>query len=42
MRLNDAGQMVRTVWDELPVFYPGVDIDAIIVMSNHTTESLFW
>jgi len=35
MRLNDAGQMVRAVWDELPVFYPGVDIDGIVVMPNH-------
>jgi putative transposase len=35
MRLNDAGRMVRTVWDELPVFYPGVDIDAMVVMPNH-------
>ena len=35
MRLNDAGQMVRAVWDELPVFYPGVNIDGIVVMPNH-------
>jgi hypothetical protein len=35
MRLNDAGRMVRTVWDELPVYYPGVDIDAVVVMPNH-------
>lgn len=35
MRLNDPGQMVQTVWNELPVFYPGVDIDGSIVMPNH-------
>jgi len=35
MRLNDAGRMVETVWDELPCFYPGVDIDGFIVMPNH-------
>ena len=35
MRSNDAGQMVRAVWDELPVFYPGVNIDQIVVMPNH-------
>ena len=35
IRLNDAGRMVRTVWDELPVFYPGVDIDEFVVMPNH-------
>ena len=35
MRSNAAGQMVRVVWDELPVFYPGVNIDGIVVMPNH-------
>ena len=35
MRSNDAGQMVRAVWDELPIFYPGVNIDGIVVMPNH-------
>ncbi len=35
MALNDAGQMVRTVWDELPAHYPGVGIDAFVVMPDH-------
>ena len=35
MRLNNAGQMSQIVWDELPVFYSGVDIDTFIVMPNH-------
>ena len=35
MQLNDAGRMVQTVWDEIPLFYPGVDIDAFVVMPNH-------
>jgi REP element-mobilizing transposase RayT len=35
MHLNDAGRMVKTVWDEIPVFYPGVDIDAFVIMPNH-------
>ena len=35
MRLNDAGQMVQSVWNELPQHYPGVDVDAFVVMSNH-------
>ena len=34
-RLRDAGRMVQTVWDELPVHYLGVDIDAFAVMPNH-------
>jgi REP element-mobilizing transposase RayT len=35
MRLNGTGWMIQTVWDELPQFYPGVDIDAFVVMPNH-------
>jgi REP element-mobilizing transposase RayT len=35
MRLNDAGRMVQAVWDEIPLFYPGVDVDAFVVMPNH-------
>ncbi len=35
MRLNDAGRMVQAVWDEIPAHYPGIDIDAFIVMPNH-------
>lgn len=35
MRLNDAGKMVQSVWDELPSKYPGVEIDQFIVMPNH-------
>ena len=35
MRLNDAGQMVNTVWNEIPAHYSGIDVDAFIVMPNH-------
>ncbi len=35
MTLNDAGRMVKTVWDEIPEYYPGVDIDAFQIMPNH-------
>jgi len=35
MTLNDAGWMVKTVWDEIPEYYPGVDIDAFQIMPNH-------
>lgn len=35
MALNDAGRMVQTVWDELPAHYPGVGIDAFVVMPDH-------
>jgi len=33
--LNDAGRMAQKVWDELPIFYPGVLVDAFVVMPNH-------
>ncbi len=35
MRLNAAGKMVQTVWDEIPAYYPGIDIDEFIIMPNH-------
>jgi REP element-mobilizing transposase RayT len=35
MQLNDAGRMIQQVWDEIPSRYPGVDIDAFVVMPNH-------
>jgi REP element-mobilizing transposase RayT len=35
MRLHDAGRMVQAVWNALPVFYPGVDVDGFVVMPNH-------
>lgn len=35
MRLNEAGKMIRAVWDEIPANYPGIDIDAFIIIPNH-------
>lgn len=35
MRLNAAGKMVQSVWDEMPGFYPGVMTDEFVVMPNH-------
>ena len=35
MVLSGAGQMVRGVWDELPLYYPGIETDVFIVMPNH-------
>ena len=35
MWLNDAGRMVQAVWDEIPAHYPGIDIDAFVIMPNH-------
>ena len=33
--LHDAGRMVQTVWNEIPLFYAGIDIDEFIIMPNH-------
>ena len=35
LRLNEAGRMIQTVWDELPLHYPNVEIDTFVVMPNH-------
>jgi len=35
MVLNEIGKMVQTVWDEIPQFYSGVEIDAFVIMPNH-------
>ena len=35
MQLNDAGRMVQSVWDELPTRFPGLGLDAFVVMPNH-------
>ncbi|MBN1595135.1 transposase [candidate division FCPU426 bacterium] len=35
MRLNDAGQMVQKVWDEIPVYYGSINIDEFVIMPNH-------
>ena len=35
MQLNEAGRIVQNVWDDLPQFYQGLELDAFIVMPNH-------
>jgi putative transposase len=35
IRLNDAGQMVRASWEQLPQRFPVLELDAYIVMPNH-------
>ncbi len=34
-RLNRIGEMIESVWNELPKSYPGIDIDIFVVMPNH-------
>jgi putative transposase len=33
--LNDAGKMISDIWQKIPDYYPGNDIDTFIVMPNH-------
>lgn len=35
MRLNEAGEMVATLWDGLAARFSGVGIDRFVVMPNH-------
>lgn len=35
IRWNDAGRMIQSVWDAIPSYYPGVEIDEFVVMPNH-------
>jgi len=35
MRLNDAGQMVHKIWNDLTIKYPWIEIDEFVVMPNH-------
>ncbi len=32
---NPAGNMIQTVWDEIPFHYAGIQIDAFAIMPNH-------
>ena len=34
-RLNDAGEMVRRVWEGMSERFPGIKMDQFIVMPNH-------
>ncbi len=35
MRLNEAGEMVRSAWESLPRRFPGIEVDAFVAMPNH-------
>ncbi|MEC4893481.1 MAG: transposase [Oscillatoria sp. PMC 1051.18] len=32
---SEAGEMVQTLWNEIPEHYPGVELDAFVVMPDH-------
>ncbi len=35
MHLNDTGRMVQQCWDDVPLHFPQVTLDAFVVMPNH-------
>ena len=41
LRLNDAGKMVRRVWDGMPDRFPLINMDEFVVMPNHVHGVIF-
>ena len=35
MRLNEAGNIARQCWDDIPIHFPHVDPDVFVIMPNH-------
>jgi REP element-mobilizing transposase RayT len=35
MHPSPAGEMIQIVWDEIPNYYQGIDLDAFVLMPNH-------
>jgi REP-associated tyrosine transposase len=35
MKLNNAGEMIQTIWNKIPEYYPNILTDAFVVMPNH-------
>ncbi len=35
MQLNEAGKMIQSVWQEIPIYYRGWSLDVFQVMPNH-------
>ena len=35
MHLNNAGKMVRRIWDGMPNRFPSIEMDEFVVMPNH-------
>lgn len=41
MVLNEAGRIVQSVWEELPVHFSGVELDSFVALPNHLHGVLF-
>ncbi|WP_428610306.1 hypothetical protein [Sedimenticola sp.] len=35
MKLNRAGEMIQTTWNDIPQHYIGAEIDQFVIMPNH-------
>ena len=35
LRLNEAGEMVRGIWEMLPQRFPAIEMDLFVIMPNH-------
>jgi putative transposase len=35
MRANAAGELVHACWNDMPNYYPNLDLDAFVLMPNH-------
>jgi putative transposase len=35
MRLNDAGEIARRCWEDIPYHFPTVELDEYVIMPNH-------
>ena len=40
MRLNEAGKMIQALWNEIPIYYSGLETDVFVIMPNHFHLSL--
>lgn len=41
MQLSQSGEIVKTVWHELPLYYRNVTLDQFVVMPNHIHGIIF-
>ena len=41
MRLNNAGQVAHQCWNDIPMHFPHVMLDAFVIMPNHIHGILF-
>lgn len=41
MKLNEAGRMTQTVWEQLPTRFPEIELDEFVIMPNHI-HGMIW